>query len=749
MRTIVLFFLFTQVLSAQQLSIKGQVLSLVDAYPLIGASISSSIDTVVSDIDGQFLIQVEEESKQVLISYIGFEQQKIDLENSEDLLIVKLSPSNNILETAIISASMTEQNIAVSTVSIEVLKPSIIQTTNSQSLDETLNLLPGVEIIDGQASIRGGSGYSYGAGSRVLLLIDNIPALQPDAGFPSWNDIALENIAQVEVVKGASSALYGSSALNGVINVRYAQPGSEPETKASINYTTFGKPKDLRSQWWDSSPYAFGANLLHKQKFKKYDLVAGVQYYQLESFREATQQKRGRLILNNRYRLNERSTIGVNVVGNISDNSSFIFWENALRGAYRPFAGTEVSSLNNRWIVDPYFTHFDKAGNKHKVQGRLYYIDNGTANGLDNFSLLNYGEYQFQRNLKDRGLTITSGITGTSTNIEAGLYGGASYRSQNAGIYTQIDKKIYDRLNLSFGGRYEYNSLRNSEIDIVDGDFTENVEANFIQEAKPVFRFGLNYQSGKATFLRASIGQGYRFPTIAEKFTTVGLASFRIFTNADLQSEIGWSSEIGIKQGLKLGQLYAFLDFAAFWSEYDDMMEFLLTGKNGVFGFQSSNIGDTRIRGIDMNFTGQLGTSKFPISFITGYTYLDPRYKKFNENIAASSSEDFNVLKYRSLHNVKLDVEASAFGFSLGVNAKYVSHMQAIDGEFNLFIPGLRNFRSVNNKGYYLLNLRTAYKFRDYRISVIMNNVLNAAYTVRPALLEAPRNLSLRLDAKF
>jgi iron complex outermembrane receptor protein len=749
MRTVLLLLFFVNVLAAQQQRIIGKVIANEDGAVLIGATIFSSIDTVISDINGQFSIIIADESQSILASYIGFEDRSVAIDDASQEVIVRLLPSNNILETAVISASMIEQNIAESTVSIEVLKPEIINNTNSQSLDETLNLLPGVEIIDGQASIRGGSGYSYGAGSRVLLLIDGIPALQPDAGFPSWNDIALENIAQVEVVKGASSALYGSSALNGVINVRYAQPGSEPETKASVNYTTFGQPKDIRSQWWDSSPYAFGANVLRKQKFKKYDLVAGLQYYQLESFRQETYQRRGRIILNNRYRLKDRTTIGLNVIGNLSDNGSFIFWQNALRGSYKPFEGTEVNSFNNRWIFDPYVTHYDKAGNKHRFQGRIFYTDNGAANGLDNFSLLRYGEYQFQSNISKLDLILTTGITGTTTNIDAGLYGGAKYFSSNAGAYFQMDKAIGNRLKLSFGGRYEYNSLRNSEIIVEDGDFSERVEADFVQEGKPIFRFGANYRMGIATFLRASIGQGYRFPTIAEKFTTVGLASFRIFTNADLQSETGWSSEIAVKQGLQLGQLYAFLDIAGFWSEYNEMMEFLLTGKGGVFGFQSTNIGDTRIRGFDTNFTGKFGTKRFPITFITGYTYLDPRYKDFNDNVANSSSEDFNVLKYRSLHNIKGDIEATVFGASLGVNGRYVSHMLAIDEEFNLFIPGLRNFRDVNDQGYFLLNVRTSYKYKNYKLSLLVNNVLNTAYTVRPALLEAPRNISLRLDGKF
>ena len=65
-------------------------------------------------------------------------------------------------------------------------------------------------MVSSQPNIRGGSGWSYGAGSRVLLLVDDIPALQADAGLAQWDDIPVENIAQIEVVKGAASALYGS-----------------------------------------------------------------------------------------------------------------------------------------------------------------------------------------------------------------------------------------------------------------------------------------------------------------------------------------------------------------------------------------------------------------------------------------------------------------------------------------------------------------------------------------------------------
>ena len=109
--------------------------------------------------------------------------------------------------------------------------------------------------------------------------------------FQDLYDIPVENIAQIEVVKGASSALYGSSALNGIINVRTAYATSKPVTKFSAFYKTWNDPKDISKIWWDSiqlnledstynqqsnnfsdQPYEFGFNFAHRQKFNKLDL---------------------------------------------------------------------------------------------------------------------------------------------------------------------------------------------------------------------------------------------------------------------------------------------------------------------------------------------------------------------------------------------------------------------------------------------------------------------------------------------
>ena len=65
------------------------------------------------------------------------------------------------------------------------------------------------------------------------MLVDDLPMMAWDGGDIRWNYMPVENINQVEVIKGASSVLHGSSALNGVINLRTRFPDNEPSTIAA------------------------------------------------------------------------------------------------------------------------------------------------------------------------------------------------------------------------------------------------------------------------------------------------------------------------------------------------------------------------------------------------------------------------------------------------------------------------------------------------------------------------------------
>jgi iron complex outermembrane receptor protein len=277
----------------------------------------------------------------------------------------------------------------------------------------------------------------------------------------------------------------------------------------------------------------------------------------------------------------------------------------------------------------------------------------------------------------------------------------------------------------------------------------DTIPSRRIEESRPVFRFGANYQLAKYTFLRASIGQAYRFPTIAEKFiTTQFSAGLYVAPNTKLRSETGWSSEIGVKQGIGIGNWKGYVDFAAFLTEYNDMMEFVFNPK--YFGFQSQNIGNTRISGIEASIAGQGKVGNVSLSMLGGYTFIDPRYRVFGAQERKDISVDYNILKYRFRNSFKIDAEAVLKGLGLGYSLNYNSNVEAIDKVFESQIPGVKSFREKYNKGALVMDFRASYSFlKYYKLSFLIKNATNVLYTLRPALPEAPRNINVRLDVKF
>lgn len=746
-------------LTAQNALIKGKITELSSGEPLIGATIKSGAQGVVTDFEGQYELSLPSGTHTILINFIGYEDfsETITLQADETLQKdFSLAEQATILQTATITSGKFEKPLGEVTVSLEVLKPRLIDAVNATSVSGALGKIPGLNIIGGQANIRGGSGWSYGAGSRVLLLVDDIPALQADAGRPNWSDYPVENIEQVEVVKGAASALYGSSAMNGIINIRTGYAKSKPVTKISTFYTSYRDPKNKDMIWYDEQPFETGLSILHKQKFNKFDLVLSGYGLYRNSFREDTWTRYGRLTANLRYRITDELAVGINTNFNKRSSNSYFYWKgwgaDALRGDSTSFSASQPTRIN----IDPFLTYFDKQGNRHKVLGRLYFIDNDNDNDQSNQSQLYYGEYQYQKRFDDIGLVATAGIVGIHTGIQAAIYGDTTYTTSNLAGYVQLDQKLFDKLNISAGMRYERNTINSPEI--IGFDTIPNGQSI---EAKPVFRLGLNYQLAEGTFLRASWGQGYRFPTIAEKFVATSAGAIRVNPNPQLQSETGWTTEVGVKQGFKINNWSGYFDAAAFWSEYEDMIEFTFIG---FTGFQSQNVGSTVIKGLDFSIGGEGRFNDFTLNILGGYTYVDPKFQEYDpagndgsiqietegQANARSSSADYNILKYRNKHSFKMDIEGTYKGFSLGIASTYNSHMEAIDFIFEAAIAGISEHRQEDTNGAKVFDLRMAYQVNEHgKISLIAKNIFNEEYVSRPALLEAPRNLTVRLDYSF
>jgi len=346
-----------------------------------------------------------------------------------------------------------------------------------------------------------------------------------------------------------------------------------------------------------------------------------------------------------------------------------------------------INNIGLKLTVDPFIEYFTKNGWRFKVLSRYFKNDNKNDTNQSTLSDFYYGELQTQKRLEEAKFSATIGLVGSLSKADAELYDGI-YSATNVAAYMQLDKEFWDNLNVSVGARYERNTIDDGSNEEDDVD------------AKPVFRAGINYQPFEATYFRASYGQAYRFPTIAEKFVQTNLGeviaggfipvNIGIFPNRNLEPETGWSAELGVKQGFKISDWQGFFDITGFINEYQNMMEFSFgthpdlepllkvaypdwdyataveLADSGAVGFQSINIGNTRIIGADFTLAGQGQLFGAPTRALMGYTYTQPQHKNFDTLQQKLSSVDYNILKYRFKHTFKLDAETTLRKLSIG-----------------------------------------------------------------------------------
>ena len=696
--------------------------------------------------------------------------------------------------TIVVSASKRRQKIEEVPVSMEVIRPQLIDHKGITDLEQAVDQTPGVYTMDGQVSIRGGSGFAYGTGSRVLLLWNGMPLLSGYAGDTQWNAIPMEQASQVEVLKGASSVLYGSGALNGIIALSEKEPGLTPQTSIKFQNGIYGNPKRASLKWWSAPPMNQQLEVYHSALKNKMGYTISTVGFHNDGYRIGEAESRARVsgtlflkpILQNRLKL----SLGYNY--QMQKTGSFLIWQSDSL-AYTPSgygdttAGASTLSYNfgQRLFIDPSAKFIDQKKNVHQLKTRLYWVNNENLSNINqsNAATVSYLDYSYQNKIGTIG-TLSSGVSAIHNQVNSLLFG--NHKSINYAAYSQLDLH-HGKLDITAGLRLEYFQMDQLS---VDSKYSVPTKDTLTLPFYPVFRTGLHYELKPFTHLRASIGQGIRYPSVAERFTQTSVGALNIFPNPTLKPEAGWAAEIGIKQGFKIGTWKAMMDLALFVNQYSNMMEFsfiyynpisqqalnpinpspadiefLTSGNYNVsdwVGFQAQNAEKARISGLDLSFNSMGKLGKVELITLMGYTYMNPISLNANPLYTANFSDtSTNMLKYRFKHLAKADIEAGYQNWSIGFSARYNSFMRNIDRVFEddvdpspissvYILPGLKAYRQKYNQGNLVLDFRLAYAFQEkYRLSFIVNNFLNAEYATRPGDIQAPRNFIVQIQAKF
>jgi outer membrane receptor protein involved in Fe transport len=771
-------------------TVRGTVRDAQSHAGIPGVVVSFGSGKGVSTNDsGRYEILLPAGDYTVQIRFIGYAERSIPVQvkqGSATVLDAELMPSTSQLDMVVVSAGKFEQRVGEVTQSLSVLPAQLMRDKNTVTLSKVLDQVPGVVVVDDDPQIRAGSGFSYGAGSRVMLLVDGLPILSGDIGRPNWSFMPIEDVEQVEIIKGASSVLYGSAALSGVINVRTAYPGAEAVTRATMFGGVYDMPGIADGKWWGPSPpLTTGASFMHSQRFKKFDLVLGGNVFGDQGFvgpervppdtlakypnrlGDGGYNNRARFNFATRWRNQKMPGLNYGINGNVmkSRSSTVFIWDNLDTGLYRPSPGTLTNTTGTQFYVDPFVSYTGPQSTRHSLKGRLYRQDFGNSNGQSNSNNTFFEEYQFQRKFDLFGETnITAGISAQQVYSNAELYvggpnaDGLNTASNYAG-YLQVDKRILEKLMLSAGVRYE------------------RFQVNEDEQAEPVFRAGATYHLFEGTYLRASYGQGFRFPTIGERYIITSLGALHIYPNPELAPETSVNMEGGIKQGFKFGGVTGYVDVVAFRQDFNRYVEFTF-GQWGAdrsianflgFGFKSINTGGARITGGELEVAGKGKLGNVELTLLMGYTHTLPVSTTPNEAYAfshttantdepvsyanTSSNTEDNVLKFRVEDLFRSDVGASWKRFSGGVSVRYNSHVRNIDQAFLVFEQlgalgdvGIAEWMATHTTGDWITDVRVGFDLtKQLKASFIVNNFSNEVYAIRPMAIEAPRNFQVQM----
>ena len=794
MRYLLVFILFCcQTLWSQTLQI--EVLDAQTNARIEDASITIKGSPSIQSQNGYFSFTPASLPIQLLIKAPFYISDTIILQEVPSALLkVVLQAQVQDQKTVVVSAGKRRQAIEDIPVSMEIIRPQLIDNKGITDLEQAVDQTPGVYTMDGQVSIRGGSGFAYGTGSRVLLLWNGMPLLSGYAGDTQWNAIPMEQASQVEVMKGAASVLYGSGALNGIIALAEKEPTLTPVTKVKVQYGLYGAPRRSSLKWWTTPPMNQQLEVFHSALKKRFGYTISTTGFHNDGYRLGESEFRGRVsgTIYAKAILDKRLKAGLGYNFQVQKTGNFLIWQNDSLG-YTPSgygdttAGVSTVSYNfgQRLFLDPYAKFIDKNNNLHQLKTRLYWVSNENLSNpsQSNAATISYADYTFQHKF-GQGSTLSTGITAIQNVVNSELFG--NHNSQNYAAYSQLEYHK-NKLDLSAGVRLEYFEMDGNE---PDSQFQLPGKDSLFVPVYPVLRTGLHYALKPFTHLRASFGQGIRYPSVAERFTQTSVGALNIFPNPELRPEIGWAGEIGIKQGFKIGNWKAMIDAALFLNQYSNMMEFsfiyynpitqqplnplnpspediefLTSGQYNIsdwVGFQAQNAEKARISGLDLSFNsaGQLGNVEL-VSLI-GYTYMNPISLNSNPQYVANFSDTTtNMLKYRFKHLAKADVEATYQKISFGASMRYNSFMRNIDRVFEddldpsptsevYILPGLKAYRQQFNGGNLVFDARFAYLLKEqYRVSFIVNNLFNAEVTSRPGDIQAPRLFMLQLQAKF
>ena len=609
-----------------QVSISGKIVSADTNEPIVGANIriDQSLSGCTTNGKGEFSISNLPDGKHVLrITHVSYTPKSITTKGGEKNLLIKLQDSFTNIGQVVVTGTGTHHRMTDSPVPVSVITAKDLSNASVTSLDEALQ-----KLTPSFSSMTNGMGTTLslnGLPDDYFIFLENGKRLYGDDTYARIN---VAKIKRIEILNGASSALYGTNAIGGVINIitddaknainvssdtRYASKGRFTQSvNIDVNTGKFGSYTSYRRQQaegWQLNPYEENSKTHELEETGK---VASTGFYANT--------------VNQKFTFDATDKLSFYARGGYYDNKTRRPYEaydyNILHETFNYGIGAQYMINKGNYITaDCYADHFSSS--------YCFFKDNKTYNGKA-------GEEQVRKRTRNHNLSI-KGIfkLGNRHKLSVGTeYIVDVLKSQTDNIakedaytlalFAQDEIKLLRNLQALIGVRYIYHE-------------------NFKNHATP--NVALMYKPGKFNF-RASYAAGFRTPTLSELYATdIAKKNDRLtIGNLDLKPEKN--------NYFSLSAEYVHERFSvsvnAFYNNIRDMIDYntIATGDKAMEQYghkevrQRDNIAEAKVHGINVSANAYLGAG-FNLS--GGYTHLNTQDVELEQPIDKSIKNAYNI----------------------------------------------------------------------------------------------------------
>jgi len=621
-----------------------------------------------------------------------------------------------------VTATRTERKVIDVPASIEVITQKEIKNSIAQSADELLKEVSGLDVKHSMGAVTSGTsnkvvmrGFGGTTEGRVLLLIDGVPMNDLYGGDIEWNRIPVSTIQRIEIVKGATSALYGSGAMGGVINIITKNPTSESKSDVTLSYgsmntkiaslSTMGKVGKVGYVLSGDRTTSDGYNPETPVNTKSYTRDKGTERNNFNGKLTYDLDETSSMFLSGSYYDNQTTgTLPIN------EFNPYTQEQKTYTAGYTKKFANETEMLVKAFIKDEY-SDYDSANTaKTAVQyessntnidrgGTIQWTVPYTDNPLFGTSTFVAGADVRQGSI-DR---LNHYIDGSGKNIKV------EGKQKYIGLFFQDEIFLGQDWIINLGGRYD--SWTNYDGHGYDSSLVP-IDTYYDSTSTNGFspKIGAVYHLNENTSFRASAGSAYRAPTLSDLYNTFVSGVKIYYGNPDLKPEKVFSYEVGLDQKIVDGKL----NLTAYKSEAEDFFYYVTTPATLPYtsAQTKTNVGKVQIYGLEADFSYPLNEE---LRVLANYTYNVSKIDEYSQNTALEGKYLIEVPKHKG-------------SIAISYNNK-----ELMDAKLSARYVGDRYSNDLNTaeyKSYVLCDLKMSKTIsKNVDASVEIEDVFNKGYT--------------------